>query len=268
MRGAPGFRVTCHRSGEHPFGSMDVQRVAGAVLQARYGTPVDLESYRIDVRIDLLGPSCQVCLQLTREGLDRRFRRVYQPRITLKTPVAYAMLRLARIGGEAAPAGAAGRLLDPFCGSGTILIEAARLFPGLDIVGVDRNPAAVEGARRNVEAAGLSGRIEVRLMDARDISSFYPAGHFRAIVTDPPYGVRLGRAIDYSALYRRLLGEAGRVLAPAGRLVLLVGKRRRPFTRAVFEHGGLSIRHARNVETSGVYPMLFVLEKMGPEGSG
>ncbi len=256
MREAASFRVTCNRSGEHPFSSLDVQREAGAALQQRYGTPVDLEGYELDVRVDLQGRDCQVRLQLTRDGLDRRFRRVYQPRVTLKATVAYAMLRLARLGPQTR------RLLDPFCGSGTILLEAARIHPDLEVVGGDRDPRAVEGARRNAAAAGLAERIEVRLMDARDLAARYPPGRFGAIVTDPPFGVRQGRGIDYTDLYRKFLDGARRVLAPEGRLVLLVGKRRRLFTRALFELGGFAIRHVRNIETSGVYPMVFVLQKV------
>ncbi len=263
MRGAASFRVTCHRGGVHPFSSLDVQREAGAVLQARYGTPVNLSEYELEVRVDVLERDCRLRLQLTRGGLDRRFRRVYQPRVTLKATVAYAMLRLARIG--TVPTGvrpAPARLLDPFCGSGTILIEAARLFPGLEILGGDRDPAAVEGSLRNIEAAGLAGRIGVQPMDARDLAALFPPGHLGAIVTDPPFGVRVGQSIDFADLYRRLVAGAHRVLAPNGRMVLLVGRRRRLFTRALFEHAGFKIRHARNIETSGVYPMLFVLERV------
>jgi len=221
---------------------------------------VSLAEFELEVRVDVQDRDCRVRLQLTRDGLDRRFRRVYQPRVTLKATVAYALLRLARL--EAVPAGAPARLLDPFCGSGTILIEAARLFPGMEILGGDRDPAAVEGARRNAEAAGFGGRIGVQPMDARDLAALFPPAHFGAIVTDPPFGVRVGQSIDFAGLYRGLVAGAHRVLAPNGRMALLVGRRRRLFTRALFEHAGFRIRHARNIETSGVYPMLFVLERV------
>ena len=259
LREAASFRVSCNRGGRHPFGSLEVQREAGAILRDRYGTRVDLEGYQLEVRVDILESDCRLRLQLTRGGLDRRFRRIYQPRVTLKTPVAWALLRLARL--EALPAAAPRRLLDPFCGSGTIPIEAALLRPELEIMAGDRDPAAVEGTRRNAGGAGVGGRVEARLMDARDLGDLFPEGHFGAIVTDPPFGVRAGQSIDFADLYRKLVAGAHRVLAPNGRMALLVGRRRRAFTRAVFEHGGFSIRHARNVETSGIFPMLFVLER-------
>jgi len=59
-----------------------------------------------------------VSVQQNRERLDRRQKKVWQPRITLKPTIASAMLQLCKWEGK-------GRLLDPFCGSGTILIEAA-----------------------------------------------------------------------------------------------------------------------------------------------
>ena len=47
MENAASFRVTSVREGRHPFRHMEIQQVAGAALQKRYGTPVDLEGYAL-----------------------------------------------------------------------------------------------------------------------------------------------------------------------------------------------------------------------------
>ena len=60
----------------------------------------------------------------------------------------------------------AARVVDIHCGGGRWLIAMARRFPGLELVGVEFEPDSVARARANVEAAGLSGRIEIRQAQA------------------------------------------------------------------------------------------------------
>jgi putative N6-adenine-specific DNA methylase/tRNA (guanine6-N2)-methyltransferase len=251
---ARSFRVTSRRTGQHGFTSLDLQREAGAVLLERYGRPVDLDDPGLEVRVDVHGTSCLVAVQLTPEALSRRHLRPYRPRAVLRANVAYALLHLARL------EGGSGVLLDPFCGSGTILLEAAEALPDYALCGSDRDPVAVEGARRNLEAAGLTGRVQVRQVDARRLAEEYPAASLRAIVTNPPYGVRLGQQLDFAALYRRFLDQAGQVLEPGGRLALLAW-RQSALERAARAVGGFRQLHLRVVETGGIYPRLFVLER-------
>ena len=184
--GVASFRVTTRRSGEHPFSSIDVQRRAGAALYERYRLAVDLTGFDREVRVDVRGQRCLVSVQLTRDPLSRRQQRLYNPGAALKANVACALLRLAGV--------ERGRLLDPFCGSATIPIEAARLRPGLEIEASDYSPRAVEGARTNLEAEGLESRVALACRDMADLPGLHPAGRFDALVTNPPFGVRLGGA--------------------------------------------------------------------------
>lgn len=254
LRRAARFRVTCKRSGDHPFSSMEVQRVIGAALVEDYGVGVDLKDYDVNVRVDVHDRHCLVGLQLTRTALSKRFKRPFQPRASLNPTVAYALLHLAQLeGGE-------GAVLDPFCGSGTVLMEAAQLYPHLEICGSDWIESVVEGARRNADLAGVSGRIDLACVDARALSAHYAAGRFGAIVSNPPYGVRLGQRTNFYWLYRRFLEQALKVLAPGGRVVVLVWKRR-IFDRVL---GGLkAFRTVRKlaVETGQIWPRIFVLER-------
>jgi tRNA(Ser,Leu) C12 N-acetylase TAN1 len=75
MAQAASFRVTSERRGKHDFGHMEIQRVAGGVLHDRYGTPVDLEGYELNVRVDLYGKRLVVGVQRTRESLAKRIKR-------------------------------------------------------------------------------------------------------------------------------------------------------------------------------------------------
>ena len=254
METAVSFRVTGNRTGEHEFTSVDVQRVAGAALVGKYGTAVDLTGYEVDVRVDVVHERCWVGVQLTRTRLSKRQERVYTPMAALKTVVAYAMLRFAR------PDEGTGGLLDPFCGSGTILIEAAQSFPDLPLYGSDAFAKPVQGTAENLAAMGLTERVQLTQADARDLREHYQPGSMRAIVTNPPFGVRLGRRADFRHLYSSFLQGAHRILEPGGRLVVLVG-RRRAFNFILDKVGGFHLAHVRIVETGGIYPAIFVLER-------
>jgi len=253
---APPFRVTSDREGEHAFTSHDLQRVAGAVLVERFGAPVDLRGFAVEVRVDVVDGHCAVAVQLTRKALSNRYERAFAPRVALRANVAYACLRLGGIGADTE------RLLDPFCGSGTLLLEAGALLPDTALHGSDRQEQAVEGARRNLAAAGLADRAELRQSDALSLERIYPAGSFDAIVTNPPYGARLGRGIRFGPFYIDLLTQTHHLLRPGGRLVVLVRKRG-AFHGALAKAGGFRVREERMVATSGVYPVIFVLERVG-----
>jgi tRNA G10 N-methylase Trm11 len=105
-----------------------------------------------------------------------------------------------------------GRLLDPCCGSGTILGEAAAAG-WRDVLGGDIDPDAVTAAGRNVPSAVVR-RWDVRRLDLPDSS-------VTAVVTNLPFGRRFDVPGSMAAWLARTLGELARVLRPGGRLVAL-----------------------------------------------
>ncbi len=117
--------------------------------------------------------------------------------------------------------GPRGLVLDPTCGSATLLVERALLDPGLELRGVDVSPTAVRAARANVEAAGLSERVRVERADAADPRCWPAASE---VLANLPFGVRSRRQDrDLPGLYRRLAENLAGSLAPAGRAVLYTG---------------------------------------------
>jgi putative N6-adenine-specific DNA methylase/tRNA (guanine6-N2)-methyltransferase len=253
---ADSFRVSCMRLGEHPFTSPEVERIAGAALVQRNGTRVDLECYEVNVRVDVVDRSCTVALQLTEQPLSKRFSRSYLPRVAIKPNVAFAALWLARLSADTES------LADPFCGSGTLLLEAGSVLPGTFLWGSDNSPRSVEGAERNLASSGLLSRARIFRANALRMSESYPRGRLRAIVTNPPYGIRMGRGVRFTDFYGRFLRQASQVLDPDGRLCVLVGKRR-AFNTALRRTGTFRTRHVRVVEMNNTYPAIFVLEPVG-----
>ncbi len=254
MTTADTFRVTTVRQGDHDFTSVDVQRVAGGGLDAHYAAAVDLEDYDVDVRVDVHDDRCLVSVQHTREALSRRQLEGYQPRAALKANVAYALLRIAH---RDTPPNA---LLDPFCGSGTILLEAADRWPDTRGYGNDWNEEAVAGARLNVNRAGLTDRITIREGDVWHLAERFEDVSPDLIVTNPPFGVRMGSSMDFRPFYRRVLEQFHAVLRPKGRVVMLV-LRQGPFNKALDDTGAFDVRHVRVIEIGGLYPRVFVLER-------
>ena len=253
---AKKFRVTTKRTGHHLFTSMDVQRAAGTVLQRKYGCAVDLENHDVNIRVDVYDRICLVGLQLSKKALSNRYRRRSSPRAALKAPVAYALLQWAQLRPDAK-----GALLDPFCGSGTILIEAAQLYPHLELHGVDIDARAVEGTRVNAAAEGIEDRLHLSQGDARKLSAAYPAGRFGAIVTNPPYGIRFGQHLNFYRFYRRILQECWTLLDEDGMLVIIVFKRTE-FYRGLVQLGLFKTIEERVVETGGIFPAVYVLQKV------
>ncbi len=256
---AESFRVTCSRAGDHEFQSPDVERAVGAQIVERYGARVDLEQFSVQIKIDIVGDRAFAGYQLTgRKGLDRRYPWRYRPRVSLRTPIAYAMLSLS--GFLESP----GPLLDPFCGSGTILMEAASVsrLTGHDIAlhGRDWDAAAVDGAVQNIEAAGLAG-ISIAKGDARAISEVHAPGSLEYIVTNPPFGIRLARVTNFQGFYASFLRSAAIVLKEDGVLCLLVGKRKASFARALQQFPEFAFLSARTIEMGGVYPSLQIVRR-------
>jgi tRNA G10 N-methylase Trm11 len=129
-----------------------------------------------------------------------------------------------------------GILLDPFCGIGSILQEAA--LAGFDVRGEDINETAVSGCKENLEwlekKYGVTiGRIneKIRQGDARKLSTYFEADSVNAIVTEPYLGEplkdkpneRQARQIleELGPLFEESVKEMGKVLKPHGRIVIV-----------------------------------------------
>lgn len=242
------FAVRAKRYGEHRFTSMDVaDRVGQAVIdriRSRRGDrlPVDLDEPEVIVRVMLRGERLTVSLDTTGRSLHRRgYRRNRHP-APLNPTVAHALLRLAGWSGEA--------LLDPFCGAGTIPIEAAGRADGRDpgrfretflfenlaffdesswpdvkpdavgsgfdppwgpLSGSDRSTRYIDFARENARRADVADDVTFRVTRLRDLESL---GDARFVVTNPPFGQRSGRPYRMPNLYEAFWSWLGSSSGP------------------------------------------------------
>ena len=106
-------------------------------------------------------------------------------------------------------------VLDPFCGTGGILIEAGIM--GARVIGADIDERMVEGTIKNLNYCGVKD-YEVFKADAREIELPYKVN---AISTDPPYGISASTGGEESKnLYSQSLVTMEKLLKDGGRLCM------------------------------------------------
>jgi putative N6-adenine-specific DNA methylase len=225
-----------------PVKSLDfvTLRVKDAVcdaFRAESGKRPDVDTQAPDTRIRafLTASHATVYLDTTGEPLFKRGYRKAAGEAPLRENLAAGILRLAKWDAQTA-------LLDPMCGSGTFLCEAAmmaldkapglertfafqklrfhnesvwtklrrdargrvRSVPVLPIFGSDRYGEVLELARANLRALGVDGLVKLKQADILEMPAPARSG---ILVTNPPYGVRLDDQEVLAALYPRL-GDA------------------------------------------------------------
>jgi release factor glutamine methyltransferase len=147
------------------------------------------------------------------------------------------------------------RILDLGTGSGAIAVALAGELPQATVIAVDVSPAAAAIAERNVDAAGVAGRVRVLVSDWT--AALPGDARFDLVVTNPPYvrsadlpalsaevrrepALALDGGADGLDAYRRIAVEAARVVDPAGALFCEVGAGQAPAVAALLEGAGFA----------------------------
>ena len=225
-----------------------IRAAVGDALGAHYGLERMPETGAVyHIQFLFLDDVCEVALDASGPSLHKRGYRAMSGLAPLRETLAAGLVLLSRYRGK-------GPLRDPFCGSGTIPIEAALIAknraPGLDrsfdaqkwawldsklwleegdramdleydgdydILGSDIDPAAVELARQNAVKAGVE---ELCRFEVADATRFAPPEAAGRVVTNPPYGERLSDRHEVEGLYAAF-GKAWRQVPAGWELYLL-----------------------------------------------
>jgi predicted RNA methylase len=189
----------------------------------------------------------RVSIELVPRGKDDRFAyRVATVPASSHPSIAAALVRMV-------PPRADDVVWDPFAGAGAELVERARLGPYASLIGTDIESAALDAARTNLAAAGVTGAT----LTLADATTYTPDG-VTLIVTNPPMGRRVHRG-THGELLERFVDHAARVLVPGGALVWAVPDANRLHARA--ERAGLVLDHAFTVDMGGFPAELSVHRK-------
>jgi SAM-dependent methyltransferase len=144
------------------------------------------------------------------------------------------------------------RVLDPFCGTGTILRAVRRREPSAHLIGTDHDPHALELAARN----GAHGSLVLATATALPLAP----GTVDRVVANLPFGKQVGSHRANRSLYPAALDEIARVLIPDGRAVLLTEDKR--LLRAAIERQkALKIVRERLLRYNGATPTAYVLTR-------
>ncbi len=270
--------------------------VIAAVERARGETPrVRLEDPDVLVRCDVAGERAVVGMDFVGErSLHRRGTYPERHRAALKATVAAALVRLSGWdpasealadplcgGGTIACEAAllARRVPGGHARKGALLFERLRspnerpLLDPADVYGPadagirpdasprilasDRSTNAVAQARANAEAAGVADVVRPEAADLATLAERAGPASVHRIVTNPPFGVRMGSRREMEALYPALCGAASAALAPGGTLTFLAVRERD--VRQAAAASGLRVLSSRDVSLGSVSAKAFLL---------
>ncbi|CDF59367.1 THUMP domain-containing class I SAM-dependent RNA methyltransferase [Thermobrachium celere] len=209
-----------------------VKKAVVEAMKRKYKTDwfsEDGSTYKIEVA--LLKDIATISLDTSGIGLHKRGYRTMAGEAPLKETLAAAMVLLSKWTPDR-------QLIDPFCGSGTILIEAAligkNIAPGLNrsfdaenwahidkkiwnqirekaksevndlefkLLGQDIDGKVLKVARENIKRAGVENLVFVQKLPMEELSSKKKYG---CIICNPPYGERIGEIKQVEKLYKRM----------------------------------------------------------------
>lgn len=237
------FPVTGHAIKSTLFSVPDCQKIIKKAivnrLSSKYGISVFPEDSGMKVRVEFFIFKDVAHLMIDTSGVPLH-KRGYRPAANaapIRETLAMAMVKNARLRDD-------NLLWDPFCGSGTIVIEAARdamrIAPGIsrgfcgedywfvdgdswdlareeanslikrdcsfEAYGSDIDPECIEIAKENARRAGVEDRIKFFVKDARRIEKPNRRG---SIICNPPYGERMSNENEVRLLYK----DMGRTFA-------------------------------------------------------
>lgn len=222
------------------FSPSDIQSIIKKAMVERLKSVFNMSWFNEDgaaypFRVSIVNDTVTLGLDTSGQSLHKRGYRTMTVKAPITETLAAALIMLT-------PWKADRILVDPFCGSGTFVIEAAliamNVAPGLyrnflaeswdniidkglwedardeaaseidgkvkpDIQGFDIDKEALKAARSNAQLAGVADKIHFQ---ERNVSELSHAKKYGFIITNPPYGERIGQKDELPKLYK-ILGE-------------------------------------------------------------
>nr|XP_046257281.1 THUMP domain-containing protein 2 [Scatophagus argus] len=206
------FRISCKCTGSlsQYFSTQEVNKIIGVGLSRLLGWKADLKNPQLEINIYLSDDHCLLGIPLTRLPLANR---CYIKTTGLRSTVAWAMASLAQIQPGFC-------VVDPMCGVGTILIEAAQEHEAACFLGVDIDDGQLHKASENIEFSELRNRIH--LLKASSMALPLPSASVDIVVCDLPFGRKFGTKTNMASNLPLILSEMERILCIGGTLVLLL----------------------------------------------
>lgn len=199
----------------------ELQQVAAQIITQKTGWEfTEKDHSNFDVRINVEEHEWYVSVRLFQQPLHDRKQYNESKTAAVRPTLAAAMIRLLGINSESK------RLVDNFCGTGTILCEA--LAAGYEVWGGDINPEAVSDAKKNLLASGGNSD-QIFVQDATKTK--WSDHYFDAVVTNFPWNEKV-KVASLTTLYKNVVKEYRRITT-AGRSMVFLCKRSDLLTKIV-----------------------------------
>ncbi len=206
-------------------------------------------AYAAELRVVCRGALCDVFVKpmLPDTRFDYRKRALAA---SVKPATAACIVKLAQTLCAERPS-----VLDPFCGSGTLLFEAEKRLSPRALLGVDIASDAIAAARGNADAAHMRAKFI-----QKDILRFTAREPFDLIVSNMPFGNRVGTHENNETLYRGFARMLPTLLTDNGCAVLYTMEYR--LLNATLKNAPhISTVTMRRTEAGGLLPWVFVVRK-------
>lgn len=268
----PTYGVTASFLGKRNYSRYDIEDKIHTVLYEKLpwqfvpNRPDDNDKRDIDLRILMEENWALVGIRLGEIPLHRRPYKTVSLPGSLKAPVAYCLCL-------AADLHPTDTLLDPTCGAGTILVEAAHFITrGGGLSGIDINPHAIEITRQNAESAGLTVHTATSPMElwqpATALSLYvgesqaiqFPPDSFTVVIANLPWGKQIVAETALSSLYTYILGAVTQGLSDGGRMLILTDQVE-ILEAALAQHHDLELTLTTQISLFGSHPTLHIIKK-------
>lgn len=206
----PTFSITASFVGKRNYSTPEIKQACAKGIEAsrHWQYHEDERETDLNIRIFMEHNRTWVGVRVAKRPLhERPYKQTHLPG-SLKPPVAAAMVKLADVHTGM-------RVLDPTCGTGTILIEAA--LSGAVVIGGDIDIEAINVAKANALSANVP--IDLRIWDAQKLP--LADRSIDRVVCNLPWGRQIVVDDSLRHFYGQICGEIERVLGNGGRAVLL-----------------------------------------------
>jgi len=253
------FRVSC-KVIENEVSSQEINpRVGGFIIDVikkkkNYKQKVDLDNPDLIFFVYIFKDNCYLGIDFSGFSLHKRSYKIFNHPRSLRGTIAYSLSRMAGIDKKQA-------VVDPFCGSGEIVIEAALFLSGfpvnyfnkekfaflkldldidfdnffkkidgevkadkLNIIGYDDKWLYLNNAKKNAKIAGINKLISLSRLEAEWLDTKFDKGSVDKIITQPPQITSHVNPKDIEKRYDELFYHAEFVLREKGLIVVVSRK--------------------------------------------
>ena len=244
------FVTKCERIGEHNFNSIDIATTLGEHIFENVKCSVDFKNPEIIIYIYVFNENSYIGIDFSGFDLSKRDYKVYLHPGAMKGTLAYVMLRVGGYDKNKV-------MLDPFCGSGVIPIEAAYFSSGFPInafrkekfqfikmkiadekflqkfdkkrefkgkiYGFDKELRHVTASKQNAKIGGVEKVIKFSRVDVEWIDTKFKEGEVDLIITDPPFPTKWNQS-KIRKTYQEFFYQAEFILDDKGKVVAIDNK--------------------------------------------